>query len=327
MVQVHHRTTTIGGHEVFYREAGPADGPVVLLLHGFPTSSRMFRGLIPALADRYHLVAPDHLGFGHSAAPSVAEFSYTFDALTDVTEGLLDQLGIDRFAMYVQDYGAPIGWRLALRRPAAVSAVISQNGNAYDEGFVPEFWRTVWDYANAPGPDTEKNIRGALELDAIRWQYLTGVDQPDLVDPDGWTLDHAGLIRPGNDQVQLALFRDYASNPPLYPRVHAYFRASRVPLLAIWGANDPIFAPDGARAFARDLPDAEIHLLAGGHFLLESALDEAISHIRGFLARALIRAARRLGTDQDIASAVPVALTNNLGTGITRAVDGGEALT
>lgn len=291
MVQVHHRTITANGQEVFYREAGPTDAPVVLLLHGFPTSSRMFRGLIPALADRYHVVAPDHLGFGHSATPSVEEFAYTFDALTDITEGLLQQLGIDRFAVYVQDYGAPIGWRLALRHPDSITAVISQSGNAYDEGFVPEFWETVWDYAQAPGLETEKNIRGALELDAIRWQYLAGVDQPDLVDPDTWLLDHTGLTRPGNDQIQLALFRDYATNPPLYPRVHEYFRARQVPLLAIWGAGDPIFGPDGARAFARDLPDAEIHLLDGGHFLLESALDQATSHIRAFLFRTLAPAA------------------------------------
>lgn len=291
MVEVHHRTITVGGQEVFYREAGPTDAPVVLLLHGFPTSSRMFRGLIPALADRYHVVAPDHLGFGHSATPSVEEFTYTFDALTDITEGLLQQLRIGRFAMYVQDYGAPIGWRLALRHPDSITAVISQNGNAYDEGFVPEFWQIVWDYAQAPGPDTEKNIRGAFELGAIRWQYLTGVAQPDLVDPDTWAMDYADLSRPGNDQIQLALFRDYATNPPLYPRVQEYFRASQVPLLAIWGVGDPIFGPAGARAFARDLPDAEIHLLDGGHFLLESALDQATSHIRAFLSRSLAPAA------------------------------------
>lgn len=282
---VHHRTATVAGQRIFYREAGPAGAPVVLLLHGFPTSSRMFRHLIPALADRYHVIAPDHLGFGHSARP--ADATYTFDALTDITEGLLDELGIDRFSMYVQDYGAPIGWRLALRRPSAVQAVISQNGNAYDDGFVPEFWAPVWAYAKNPGPDTEPAVRGALEVDAIRWQYLTGVAEPDLVDPDTWVLDHLDMRRPGNDEIQLALFRDYATNPPLYPAVQEYFRTSQVPLLAIWGAGDEIFGPDGAKAFARDLPDAEIHLVDGGHFLLESALEQAVGYIRPFLAGAV----------------------------------------
>jgi pimeloyl-ACP methyl ester carboxylesterase len=285
MTDVHHRTATVNGHQVFYREAGPAGAPVVLLLHGFPTSSRMFRSLIPALADRYHVIAPDHLGFGHSAAPAVDEFTYTFDALTDITQGLLDQLGIDRFAMYVQDYGAPIGWRLALRRPASVHAIISQSGNAYEEGFVPAFWSGLWAYAQAPGPDTEGPVRSALGIDAIRWQYVTGVAEPDLVDPDTWVLDHAEVGRPGNAEIQLTLFRDYATNPPLYPAVHDYFRSSQVPLLAIWGAGDEIFGPDGAKAFARDLPDAEIHLIDGGHFLLESALDTALGYIRGFLGR------------------------------------------
>jgi pimeloyl-ACP methyl ester carboxylesterase len=285
MTEVHHRTATVDGQRVFYREAGPAGAPVVLLLHGFPTSSRMFRHLIPALADRYHVIAPDHIGFGQSATPSTSEFGYTFDALADVTEALLDQLGVERFSMYVQDYGAPIGWRLALRRPAAVQAIITQNGNAYDEGFVESFWAPLWAYHRAPGPDTEEPVRAAVTLDAIRWQYLTGVAEPDLVDPDTWALDHAEVNRPGNPDIQLALFRDYASNPPLYPAVHEYFRTSQVPLLAIWGNGDEIFAPAGATAFARDLPDAEIHLIDGGHFLLESALDTAVGYIRGFLGR------------------------------------------
>lgn len=285
MVDVHHRTVEVDGHQVFYREAGPADAPVVLLLHGFPTSSRMFRRLIPALGDRYHVIAPDHLGFGRSATPPPTEFAYTFDALADVTEGLLDRLGVQRFAMYVQDYGAPVGWRLALRRPAAISAVISQNGNAYEEGFVDSFWPPVWAYAHAPGPDTEGPVRGALELDAIRWQYVTGVPEPDVVDPDTWTTDHAEVNRPGQDRIQLALFRDYATNPPLYPAVHEYFRTGQVPLLAVWGRGDEIFGPAGATAFARDLPDAEIHLLEGGHFLLESAFDATLGHVRRFLAR------------------------------------------
>ncbi|MFD0773088.1 alpha/beta fold hydrolase [Streptomonospora algeriensis] len=284
MVEVRHQYATVRGHRIFYREAGPRHAPTLLLLHGFPTSSRMFRRLIPQLADRFRVIAPDHLGFGHSDTPPADTFPYTFDALTDITEALLAALGVHRYAIYVQDYGAPIGWRLALRTPEALTAVITQNGNAYEDGFVPQFWAPVWAYANNPGPETEPAVRAALDLDAIRWQYLHGVDRPELVDPDTWTLDHRDISRPGNDLAQLALFRDYAANPPLYPRVHAYFRQSRVPLLAVWGAEDLIFGPEGARAFARDLPEAEIHLVpGGGHFLLESHLDTALGHIRDFL--------------------------------------------
>ncbi|MFG3284461.1 alpha/beta fold hydrolase [Streptomyces sp. NPDC048111] len=284
MTEVTHRFATVEGHRVFYREAGPREAPTLVLLHGFPTSSRMFRRLIPALADRFHLIAPDHLGFGLSDTPSVDAFPYGFDALTDITQALLAQLGVTRYALYVQDYGAPIGWRLALRDPEAVTAVITQNGNAYEDGFVPEFWKPVREYWANPGPETEPAVRGALSLDAIRWQYLNGVDRPELVDPDTWAADHRDVSRPGNDLVQLALFLDYASNPPLYPKVHAYFRERRVPLLAVWGAGDEIFGPDGARAFTRDLPDAEVHLVpGGGHFLLESHLDTVAGYIRGFL--------------------------------------------
>lgn len=287
MVEVRHQYATVRGHRVFYREAGPTEAPTLVLLHGFPTSSRMFRHLVPALADRFHVIAPDHLGFGNSDAPPADAFTYTFDSLTDITETLLAQLGVTRYALYVQDYGAPIGWRLALRNPGAVTAVITQNGNAYEDGFVPDFWKPVWEYGENPGPRTEPGVRTALSLDAIRWQYLHGVDRPELVDPDTWAADHRGVDRPGNDRVQLALFADYISNRPLYPRVHAYFRDSQVPLLAVWGANDEIFGPDGARAFARDLPDAEIRLIpGGGHFLLESHLDTVAGYVRGFLTAA-----------------------------------------
>lgn len=287
MPAVHHRYAVIDGHRLFYREAGDPAAPAVILLHGFPTSSYMFRHLIPALVDCYHVIAPDHLGFGLSDAPPVDEFDYTFDALTDLTARLLQHLGIDRYAMYVQDYGAPIGWRLALRNPAAITAIISQNGNGYDAGFVESFWKVVQAYQQEQTTDTEAPVRQFLTLDATRWQYLTGVSDETLVDPGSWYHDFALLSRPGNDLIQLKLFRDYATNAPLYPRLHEYFRASRVPLLAVWGRGDEIFGPAGAEAFADDLPDAEIHLLDGGHFLLESAGDEVAQLTRSFLAKHL----------------------------------------
>ncbi|WP_327122842.1 alpha/beta fold hydrolase [Streptomyces sp. NBC_01727] len=284
---VHHRTATVNGLEVFYREAGDPQAPDLVLLHGFPTSSHMFRHLIPALADRYHVIAPDHIGFGQSAMPALEDFPYTFEALTEVTSGLLQHLGVDRFAMYVQDYGAPIGWRLALQTPDRVTAIISQNGNAYEEGFVKPFWDGVFAYAQAPGPDTEAPMRGALTAEITRWQYVNGVADPSLVSPDNWVHDQALLDRPGNDGIQLKLFRDYPTNVDLYPQVHQYFRDSRVPLLAVWGAYDEIFGPAGAEAFSTDLPDAEIHLLESGHFALESHLEPITQHIRDFLGRVL----------------------------------------
>ncbi|MDG4782419.1 alpha/beta hydrolase [Micromonospora sp. WMMD961] len=287
MPNVHHRYASVAGRQLFYREAGPADAPTVVLLHGFPTSSFMFRNLIPSLAEQYHVIAPDHLGFGLSDAPAADEFDYTFDALTDLTADLLKQLGIERYAIYVQDYGAPVGFRLALRDPEAITAIITQNGNGYEEGFVESFWRTVWNYQKEQTPETESAIRAALTLDVTRWQYVTGTPDETLISPDTWHHDYALLSRPGNDDIQLALFRDYATNPPLYPRLHAYLRSSGVPVLAVWGRGDEIFGPDGARAFATDAIDAEIHLIEGGHFLLESAGDTVATIIRDFLGRRL----------------------------------------
>jgi pimeloyl-ACP methyl ester carboxylesterase len=287
MPVVHHRYATVDGHRLFYREAGDPAAPAVVLLHGFPTSSYMFRHLVPALADRYHVIAPDHLGFGLSDAPAVDEFDYTFDALTDLTAGLLESIGVDRYAIYVQDYGAPIGWRLALGKPSAIAAIVSQNGNGYDAGFVESFWKVVQAYQREQTRDNEAAVRQFFTLDATRWQYVTGVPDETLIDPESWHHDYALISRPGNDLVQLKLLRDYATNAPLYPRLHEYFRAHHVPLLAVWGRGDEIFGPAGAEAFADDLPDAEIHLLDGGHFLLESALDEVAELIRAFLARQL----------------------------------------
>jgi len=285
MVEVHHRYATVDGHRLFYREAGDPARPALVLLHGFPTSSFMFRNLIPLLAADYHVIAPDHLGFGLSDAPGADEFKYTFDALTDLTAGLLAQLGVGRYAIYVQDYGAPIGWRLALRDPDAIAAIVTQNGNGYEAGFVPGFWAGIREYHRDRNPRTEAAMREALTLESIRWQYLTGVPDPTLVDPTAWRHDFALVSRPGNDAVQLDLFADYATNPPLYPRLHEHLRSSQVPLLAVWGKGDEIFGPAGARAFAADLPDAEIHLLDGGHFLLESAAAEVADLMRKFLAK------------------------------------------
>lgn len=283
--RVHHRYATVDGQQIFYREAGDPDAPAIVLLHGFPTSSFMFRDLIPLLADRYHVIAPDHLGFGLSATPSVDDFTYSFDALADLTEHLLDQLDVRRYAIYVQDYGAPIGWRLALRHPQAITAIVTQNGNGYDEGFIESFWKTVWDYQREQNRDTEAAIRTALDVEGIKWQYLTGVADESLVSPDTWTHDAAMVARPGNDEIQLALFRDYASNAPMYPALHDYLRSSRVPVLAVWGQGDPIFGPDGARAFGKDAQDAEIHLMDGGHFLLETAGAEVADLMCDFLQR------------------------------------------
>jgi pimeloyl-ACP methyl ester carboxylesterase len=288
MSALHYRYADVGGHRLFYREAGPAGAPVLVLLHGFPASSFMFRDLIPLLADSYHVIAPDHLGFGLSDTPPVTEFSYTFDALAGLTAQLLSQLGVSRYAMYVQDYGAPIGWRLALAGPGAITAVITQNGNGYEAGLTEAFWKPAREYWRERDPQTEAGMRQALTLEAIRWQYLHGVPDETLVSPETWLHDYAQVSRPGNDLVQLALLADYATNLPLYPALHAWLREHRVPVLAVWGRNDEIFGPAGALAFAEDAPAAEICLLDGGHFLLESHLAAAAGIIRGFLDRMLM---------------------------------------
>lgn len=285
MLDVHHRYATVRGRQVFYREAGPLDAPVVVLLHGFPTSSFMFRNLIPALADRYRVIAPDYLGFGYSDAPTVDEFDYTFDALADHVADLLTQLGVSRYAIYVQDYGAPVGWRLALRDPEAITAIITQNGNGYEAGFVADGWQPAWDYQREQTPETESALRQILTFETTKMQYVAGVPDESVVSPDTWHHDYALLSRPGNDKIQLKLFLDYATNPKLYPALHDYLRASGVPLLAVWGDKDPFFGPDGARAFAQDAVDAEIHLRDGGHFLLESDFNAVTDLIRDFLAR------------------------------------------
>jgi pimeloyl-ACP methyl ester carboxylesterase len=282
-----YRTETVRGRKLFVREAGDPSRPTVVLLHGFPASSFMFRELMSDLADAYHLVAPDHLGFGHSDAPTVEEFDYTFDALAELTLELLDQLGHDRFALYVQDYGAPIGFRIASQNPERISALITQNGNAYQEGLTP-FWDGLFAYA-ADGVTNAQAVRDSLEPAGTRWVYEHGVPvgRRDRLSPDTWTLDQAGLERRGNKEVQLALFRDYRFNLDLYPAFQEYFREHQPPTLVAWGEHDEIFGPDGALAFARDLPQAEIHLLDAGHYALETAGEEIASRVRAFLDRVL----------------------------------------
>ncbi|WP_225803338.1 alpha/beta fold hydrolase [Streptomyces sp. NK15101] len=279
------RTATVDGLDVFYREAGDPANPTLVLLHGFPSSSHMYRGLIAELADEYHLIAPDHIGFGASAAPAVEDFEYSFEKLTEITLGLLDQLGLERFALYIQDYGAPIGLRIASRHPERVTAIVSQSGNAYTEGFTP-FWDVLFAHARDRAAH-EAGVRELLTAGATRWQYTHGVpaDRLDRISPETWTLDQAGLDRPGNKEIQLQLFWDYQFNLDGYPAFQEYFRTHRPPLLAAWGRGDEIFGPAGAEAFARDLPDAEIHLLDAGHFALETHGEEIAALVRDFLGR------------------------------------------
>ncbi|WMX44917.1 alpha/beta fold hydrolase [Streptomyces roseicoloratus] len=293
VLPVRHRFVTVRGHAIHYREAGPADAPALLLLHGFPTSSRMFRDLMPRLADRYRLIAPDHLGFGHSDAPDADAFDYTFAALAALTEEFTEALGLDRFALYIQDYGAPIGLRLALSRPERITAIISQNGNAYEEGLGAEAWAPVLALIAERTPETEEAVRAVRSLDGIHWQYETGVPDAyrELLDPDAWHHDAAMMARPGQDEIQTRLIADYGSNIALYPAFQEYFRDSRVPLLAAWGEGDQVFVPAGAEAFRRDLPDAEVHLLPTGHFALETHAPRIASLIDDFLTRHVVTSA------------------------------------
>ena len=283
---VRYQTVSIDGVDVFYREAGSKDAPAILLLHGFPTSSHMYRNLIPALADKYHVIAPDYPGFGQSAMPDRAEFSYTFDNYAKLAERLTEKLGVGRYAIYLMDYGAPVGFRLAAKHPERVTALIVQNGNAYDEG-IQKFWEPIQKYW-ASGSDADREaIRWLTSLKATKWQYTHGVPDTTLVSPDSWTMDQARLDRPGNQEVQLDLFYDYQTNIPLYPEWQAYFRKHQPPTLVVWGKNDQIFVVDGADPYKRDLPNAELHLIDTGHFALETHGQEIADLIRDFLGRSL----------------------------------------
>lgn len=290
--QTTHRALEVDGLQIFYREAGPRDAPTILLLHGFPTSSHMFRNLIPALSDRFHLVAPDYPGFGNSSMPPLAEFDYTFDRLAGVIEQFTERLGLTRFALYVQDYGAPLGFRLAVRHPERISALIVQNGNAYEEG-LREFWRPFKTYWRDPSPQRRAALARSLDLAGTKWAYTHGVRRPETISPDNWLIDQYLLDRPGNKEIQLQLFYDYRSNPPRYPQWQEYFRTSQPPTLIVWGKNDQIFPAEGAYPYRRDLEDVELHLLDTGHFALEEEGARIAGLIRGFLeARAGTRAPR-----------------------------------
>lgn len=286
--KVRYHTVSIDGIDVFYREAGPKDAPVILLLHGFPTSSHMYRDLIPALADRYRVIAPDYPGFGHSAAPDRAEFSYTFDNYASLVEKLTEEIGVDRYALYVFDYGAPVGFRLATKHPERVSAIIVQNGNAYDEG-IAGFWEPIKAYWATNGSAEREAIRWLTSIKATNWQYTNGVADASTVSPDGPAHDQAGMDRPGNQEIQLDLFYDYRTNIPLYPGWQAYFREHQPPTLVLWGENDEIFVAPGAAPYKRDNPEAEVHMLDTGHFALETHGAEIAGLIRNFLGRKLSR--------------------------------------
>ena len=278
-----YRTADVDGFEVFYRESGPDDAPALLLLHGFPSASHMFRDLIPALSDRYHVIAPDLPGFGQSAMPSRATFTYSFEHITDVIDRFTEIVGLSRFAIYVFDYGAPTGFRIALKHPDRITAIISQNGNAYEEG-LSEGWKPIRSYWEDPSAANREALRPFLTPETTRWQYTHGVADPTSVSPDGYSLDNFYLARPGADEVQLDLLGDYKSNIALYPAFQNYFRTYKPPFLAIWGKNDPFFLPPGAEAFKRDNPSATVRFLDTGHFALETHAAEIAAAIDDFLS-------------------------------------------
>ena len=287
-IMIKYQHATVDGHKIFYREAGPKTAPTILLLHGFPTSSHMFRNLIPALSDRYHVVAPDLPGFGFSDAPDRKQFRYTFEQLAKVIGSFTENIGLERFAIYVFDYGAPVGLRLALAHPERITAIISQNGNAYEEG-LSDGWNPIQRYWKEPTAENRAALREFLKPEATQWQYSHGVQDTALLAPEAYQLDSALLARPGNDEIQLDLFLDYASNVVLYPKFQEYFRTKRPPLLAVWGKNDPFFLPPGAEAFKRDNPSAEVHFFDTGHFALETHAEEIGLAINDYLGRKLTR--------------------------------------
>jgi pimeloyl-ACP methyl ester carboxylesterase len=282
--RVLYKTAKVKGLDIFYREAGSPTNPTLLLLHGFPTSSRMFRNLIPQLADRYHLVAPDYPGFGASSAPPVDKFNYTFDNLAGVIDEFTQTLKLERYSLYVQDYGAPVGYRLAVKHPERVQALIVQNGNAYEEG-LRDFWTPFKAYWKDRSAQKAEPLRKLLTYESTKSQYTIGVRNVEHISPDSWTADQYLLDRPGNEEIQMQLFYDYSSNPPLYPQWQAYFRKYQPPTLVVWGKNDFIFPAEGAETYKRDLKNLEFHLLDTGHFALEEDCDSIARYIGDFLAK------------------------------------------
>jgi pimeloyl-ACP methyl ester carboxylesterase len=284
MSRIAYRTVDVDGYKIFYREAGERDARALLLLHGFPTAGHMFRDLIPLLADRYRLVAPDLPGFGQSHVASDTTFKYSFDSIAKLIDRFTDVVGLGRYAMYVFDYGAPTGFRIAAMHPDRVTAIVSQNGNAYEEG-LSEGWnpiRAYWEDASAANRNA---LRTFLTPETTRWQYMHGVPDPSVVSPDGYSLDNFYLARPGQDEIQLDLFGDYKSNVQLYPTFQSYFRDHKPKLLAVWGQNDPFFLPAGAEAFRRDIPDSIVRFFDTGHFALETHATEIAAEIHDFLGR------------------------------------------
>lgn len=277
-----YRTIKVDGLDIFYREAGSPSNPTILLLHGFPTSSHMFRNLIPALADRFHLVAPDYPGFGNSSMPTINQFDYTFDHLADIVEKFTQAVGLNKYSLYVMDYGAPIGFRLAAKHPERVEALIVQNGNAYEEG-LSDFWIPLKAYWSDRSSENAEKLLPFFMLDATKGQYTQGAHDPQAISPDNWNSDQFFLDRPGNNDIQLALFYSYRSNPPLYPQWQEYLRTHQPPTLIVWGKNDPIFPAEGAHPYKRDLKTIEFHLLDTGHFALEEEGSAIADHIRRFL--------------------------------------------
>jgi pimeloyl-ACP methyl ester carboxylesterase len=282
-----HKRIQVDGLDVFYREAGASDAPTILLLHGFPTSSHMYRNLISALSDQFHCIAPDYPGFGNSSMPTVDEFNYTFDSLADVIEKFVQKAGLEKYSLYLQDYGAPVGYRLTVKHPERVQALIVQNGNAYEEG-LREFWLPFKAYWRDRSEANAEALTKFLTLEATMWQYVHGVRKVESISPDNWLLDQRLLDCPGNKDIQLQLFYDYGSNPPLYAQWQAYFRKYQPPTLLVWGQNDYIFPAEGAYPYKRDLKNIEFHLLNTGHFALEEDCDVIAGHIRRFLATQLL---------------------------------------
>lgn len=284
---VHHESEDIDGFTVAYREAGPVDAPVVVLLHGFPTSSHMYRHLVPYLADRFHVIAPDLPGYGQSDAPDHTRFAYTFDNAAAHVRQLLARLGVTKYAVNVFDYGAPTAWRLALADPEAITALVVQNGNAYDEGLDNAFWAPIKRYWADPSAENRDALRGLLTAGTTKSQYTDGMANPSQIPPENWIVDQALMDRPGNDEVQLDYFLDYGTNPALYPAVQEWLRTSQVPTLVVWGKNDVIFPAEGAYPYQRDLAAVEFHLFDSGHFLLEDRPAEVFPLIHDFLQRTI----------------------------------------